>query len=63
LLAIAKNRPISYLRVLVKTPWFFGILVELGWEFRFSVPISGTPIGSRIPIPCPIPDIPVRIFV
>jgi hypothetical protein len=30
-----------------------------GWEFRFFVPISGTPIGSGIPIPFSIPEIPV----
>ncbi len=40
-----------------------GLLVgyneDLGWEFRFLVPISGTPIGSRIPDPFPIPKIPV----
>ncbi len=35
----------------------------LGWEFQFLVPISGTPIGSRILIPFLIPDIPVRIFL
>ncbi len=34
----------------------------LGWEFRFLVPISGTPIVSRIPIPCLIPKILVGIF-
>ncbi len=34
----------------------------LGWEFQFLVPISGTPIGSGIPILFPIPDIPVRFF-
>jgi hypothetical protein len=38
------------------------IVPELGWEFQFLVPISGTPIGSRIPIPFLIPKIPVRIF-
>ena len=31
----------------------------LGWEFQFLVPISGTPIGSRIPIPFSILEIPV----
>ncbi len=31
----------------------------LGWEFQFSVPISGTPIGRGIPDPFPIPKIPV----
>ncbi len=31
----------------------------LGWEFQFLVPISGTPIVSRIPIPFLIPKIPV----
>jgi hypothetical protein len=34
----------------------------LGWEFRFFVPISGTPIISRIPIPFLIPKIPVGFF-
>jgi hypothetical protein len=34
----------------------------LGWEFQFSVPISGTPIGSGIPIPFSIPKIPVGFF-
>ncbi len=34
----------------------------LGWEFRFLVPITGTPIGSRIPIPFSIPEILVRFF-
>jgi hypothetical protein len=29
----------------------------LGWEFQFLVPISGTPIGSGIPIPYSIPEI------
>jgi hypothetical protein len=35
---------------------------KLGWEFQFSVPISGTPIGSGIPIPFLIPNILVGIF-
>jgi hypothetical protein len=35
---------------------------HLGWEFRFSVPISGTPIVSGIPIPFLIPKIPVGFF-
>jgi hypothetical protein len=34
----------------------------LGWEFRFLVPISGTPIGSRILIPFLIPKSPVGKF-
>ncbi len=34
----------------------------LGWEFQFSVPISGTPVGSRFPILFLIPDIPVDFF-
>jgi hypothetical protein len=34
----------------------------LGWEFQFLVPISGTPIRSRIPIPFLIPKIPVGSF-
>ncbi len=36
--------------------------LELGWEFQFSVPISGTPIGSGIPIPFTIQKIPVGNF-
>jgi hypothetical protein len=32
---------------------------QLGWEFQFLVPISGTPIVSGIPIPFLIPKIPV----
>jgi hypothetical protein len=35
----------------------------LGWEFRFLVPISGTPIVSGNPIPFLIPKIPVGIFL
>jgi hypothetical protein len=35
---------------------------KLGWEFRFLVPISGTPIVSGIPIPFSIPKIPVGFF-
>ncbi len=35
---------------------------RLGWEFRFSVPISRTPIGGGIPIPFTIPKIPVGFF-
>jgi hypothetical protein len=38
------------------------VLARLGWEFQFLVPISGNPIGSRIPIPFSIPKIPVGIF-
>ncbi len=34
----------------------------LDWEFQFSVPISGTPIGSGILIPFLIPKIPVGFF-
>jgi hypothetical protein len=34
----------------------------LGWEFRFLVPISGTPIGGGIPITFTIPKIPVGFF-
>jgi hypothetical protein len=34
----------------------------LGWEFRFLVPISGTPIVSKILILFLIPKIPVGIF-
>jgi hypothetical protein len=33
---------------------------NLGWEFGFLVPISGTPIGSGILDLFPIPKIPVR---
>ncbi len=36
--------------------------LKLGREFQFSVPISGTSIGSGILIPFLIPDIPVGIF-
>ncbi len=32
---------------------------DLGWEFQFLIPISGTPTGSGIPDPFPIPKIPV----
>ncbi len=35
---------------------------KLGWEFQFSVPISGTPIRSGIPILFLIPKIPVDFF-
>jgi hypothetical protein len=41
---------------------FFFLLWPLGWEFQFLVPISGTPIGSRIPILFLIPKILVRNF-
>jgi hypothetical protein len=34
----------------------------LGWKFQFSVPISGTPIGSGIPILFSIPKLPVGFF-
>ncbi len=34
----------------------------LGWEFRFLILIPGTPIGSRIPTPFPIPEIPCGFF-
>ncbi len=36
---------------------------RLGWEFQYLIPISGTPIGSRIPILFQILDIPVGIFL
>ncbi len=36
--------------------------LNLGWEFRFFVPISGTPIEGRIPILLTIPKIPVGFF-
>jgi hypothetical protein len=36
--------------------------LPLGWEFQFLVPISGTPIRSRIPISFPISEIPVGLF-
>jgi hypothetical protein len=45
--------------------WLSGIRIQgycLGWEFRFLVPISGTPIESGIPIPFLIPKIPVGKF-
>ncbi len=35
---------------------------NLGWEFQFLVPISGTPIVSGIPIPFSIPKIPAGFF-
>jgi hypothetical protein len=35
---------------------------SLGWKFQFLVPISGTPIGSRILIRCSIPEIPIGIL-
>ncbi len=38
-------------------------LFNLGWEFPFLVPISGTPIRSGIPDPFPIPKIPVGKFL
>jgi hypothetical protein len=38
---------------------FVVITANLGWEFRFLVLISGTPIGSGIPDPFTIPKIPV----
>jgi hypothetical protein len=38
------------------------VAAGLGWEFQFSVPISGTPIGSGIPIPFLIPKILVGFF-
>ncbi len=42
--------------------WYWECVGGLGWEFQFFVPISGTPIGSRIPIPFSIPKILVGIF-
>jgi hypothetical protein len=36
--------------------------LRLGWEFQFLVPISGTPIGSRISISFLIPKITVGKF-
>jgi hypothetical protein len=38
------------------------LIGPLGWEFRFLVPISGTPIGGGIPIPFMIPKILVVFF-
>jgi hypothetical protein len=35
---------------------------QLGWEFQFLVPISGTPIEGGIPILFTIPKIPVGFF-
>ncbi len=35
---------------------------HLDWEFRFLVPISGTPIGGGIPIPFTILKIPAGFF-
>jgi hypothetical protein len=40
-----------------------GPAFQLGWKFQFLVPISGTPIVSRIPIPFLIPKIPVGFFL
>ncbi len=37
-------------------------LGNLGWEFQFLVPISGTPIVSGIPIQFSIQKIPVGTF-
>jgi hypothetical protein len=37
--------------------------IELGWEFRFLVPISGTPIVNRILIPFLVLGIPVGILL
>jgi hypothetical protein len=42
--------------------YYHRLLLNLGLEFRFLVPISGTPIGSGIPIPFSIPEIPVGII-
>jgi hypothetical protein len=36
--------------------------LTLGWEFHFRSPISGTPNGSKILIPCLITEIPVGMF-
>ena len=49
-------------RGLAPLVWFWYRQLLLGWEFQFSVPISGTPIGSGILIPFLIPEIPVRFF-
>jgi hypothetical protein len=38
------------------------VTITLGWEFRFLVPIPGTPIRSGISIPFLIPEIPVGYF-
>jgi hypothetical protein len=40
-----------------------GGAMDLGWEFQFLVPISGTPIGSGIQILFLILDIPVDFFL
>jgi hypothetical protein len=54
-------RPIIF--CLSGNAFFLNLLfAKLGWEFQFWVPISGTPIGSGIPIPFSIPKIPVGIF-
>jgi hypothetical protein len=37
--------------------------IELGWEFQFLVPISGTPIGNRTLILFLILGIPVGILL
>jgi hypothetical protein len=39
-----------------------GLSIDLGWEFRFSFPISETPIVSGIPIHVDILKIPVGQF-
>ncbi len=40
---------------------YLHLSLNLGWEFRFLVLISGTPIQSKIPDLFPIPKIPVGI--
>ncbi len=40
----------------------YNVVLQLGWEFQFLVPISGTPIRSGIPILFLIPKIPVGVF-
>ncbi len=42
--------------------FFLFVLTILGWGFHFLVSISGVSIGSRIPIPLSIPEVPVGFF-
>jgi hypothetical protein len=55
--------PLSWVKMLWKSLHHFSIMLYvLGWEFQFSVLISGTPIVSRIPIPFLILKILVGFF-
>jgi hypothetical protein len=46
----------------IKMEYIHAVTNFLGWEFQFLVPISGTPIGSRILLPFLIPKILVGKF-